>query len=553
MTLSEPTDFKFTTVKLFAERHLESKGYFDKQINEYRARNAGSTTGLFQTDTTQMQQALSQGYLSDLMKAQLAALPPDLRTKVLQNPKMLAWIEKFIDPYDYEYKIRLVNAYENDHIIQSAIDRKIDFIFGRQTGFEFRPLLSMFNINQSPAEAKQALDAVLGQSDRDSLQKFVSKVDYITEFQPTSKALCVSGMVGGRGGAFIEKFDEPNKYGFPEGTPMILKPLNFTYMQQVGVHPDSWDLLYVRYMDFPQDRQYIAAQDLLYVTRNDNHITPLSLYYGRSDLRPILALSEVNRMLNEQDFPEIAAKMWAGTGVWKINSMDDAQIKKFGQSILPGVTAVVNQQAEYIPVAISHDIRGLLELRSNNIIEILAQLNIPSPLMNREAMTNRATMEEVIKAWTASVLSEERNWWGAMINRQWYMTLLSLWYTQNGGSKNLEGTNDATDIEELGYEIVITFLDVILETFQSKAQGLVFLQQAGLLQFIPLEKQLQFIGWDDIIEAAKEMQQQNQIAQQKAQEIQQQKMNMQQQLVQKGVNPFGQQSTSEQAQQQSKA
>src|SRR5215831_504274 len=537
--------YSIKPVPLFADRFTRSNRQFEKMQDEYRARHGGITTlydqgpGKLQDQQTQ----LSQGYLSDEMKSLLSTLPDDFKGEVLKNPKLLAWVEKFLDPYDYEFKLRLVNCYENDHIVQTALDRKVDFVFGKGTSFEFKPLYSMISATESAQQMRQALEQALGGQDTKDLQNYVAKVDYMTDIKPMQKTLSAQAMVGGRAAAFIEKWDAENKFGFPEGTPRILKPLNFTFMDNVGVHPDTWDMLYVRYSDFPASRRYIATEDMLYAARSDNHVTPLSLYYGRSDLRPILALSEINRQLNEQAFAEIATKMWSGTGVWKLQSMDQSQIDAFADKVSnnPSNQIATNQLAEYLPVTVPHDLRGLLELRANNVIEILSQLKIPSPLVNRESVTNRATIDAVLQASTVSVFAQERDWWGHIMNKQWYLSLLSLWLTMNGANQSMEGTNQQADVERLAYGIFQTYQDITLETAESKAQQLVYLTQAQILQNIPIEVTLQFLGepWSNAIEAIKMQQQQNQMMQQKAQELQAQKLQQSQQMIDKGMSPYG--------------
>jgi hypothetical protein len=64
---------------------------------------------------------------------------------------------------------------------------------------------------------------------------------------------------------------------------------------------------------------------MIYLPNLDIHLSPDSLYYGLSDIEPVVHISETNRIMDEEDFKEIARSAWAANGIIQIDTQDSAQ------------------------------------------------------------------------------------------------------------------------------------------------------------------------------------------------------------------------------------
>ena len=83
-----------------------------------------------------------------------------------------------------------------------------------------------------------------------------------------------------------------------------------------------------------------------------------------------------------------------------------------------GNSIVTNQAATVEVHQLGHDMDKLLEQRDKNYREIIRQLQVPIILFDPDIL-NRATSQELMEAWTVSVLKIYRSWFKDIVQDQW--------------------------------------------------------------------------------------------------------------------------------------
>jgi hypothetical protein len=337
--------------------------------------------------------------------------------------------EKFKDPYGVEFKRLLWDMYCNDYIAAEAVNIKNWAAHANQTQVKAMPVGRQ--VYESEEDLQKALDKTgMDEDKRAELVEYVETVDRITGMSYYKQDLAKQATVGGRAALFVETFeDEDNGFGFPLGTPGVLKPLHWSYLNQVRVDTGTWKFQSVRYTDFEtQDDPliFIPSSKLIYVTRNDHMITPNNLFYGLSDFHSIWKISNIIRQCEEVDIPEIVTSMWAQAGYFKFSNMNTNEMDKFMESIGPGLYRGFNNRIEYVPVPLKHDGWFIITLLQNMISHMLMKLRVPEFLYSMSKATSRSAVEIEMNVFRDIVLANERWWLERHLQEQWYSHLVGL-------------------------------------------------------------------------------------------------------------------------------
>jgi hypothetical protein len=345
--------------------------------------------------------------------------------------KELLNAEKFKDPYGVEFKRLLWDMYCNDYIAAEAVNIKNWAAHANQTQVKVMPIGR--KVYESEEELNKALDKAMPSEDkRNGLVEYVETVDRITGMSYYKQDLAKQATVGGRAALFVETFeDEDNVYKFPKGTPGVLKPLHWSYLNQVRVNTDDWKFNSVRYTDFETasdpEKAFIPASKLIYVTRNDHMITPNNLFYGLSDFHSIWKISNIIRQCEEVDIPEIVTSMWAQAGYFKFSNMNTNEMDTFMTSLGPGLYRGFNNRIEYVPVPLKHDGWFIITLLQNMISHMLMKLRVPEFLYSMSKATSRSAVEIEMNVFRDIVLAAERWWLERHLQEQWYSHLVGLY------------------------------------------------------------------------------------------------------------------------------
>lgn len=392
---------------------------------------------------------------------------------------------KFKPIYGPEFKKLLWDAYINDYILGEATNIRSWSAFTNQTQPSLMPLSN--KVYSSQEELDGALnDTGYSEQERRKFVTFIETVERNLDLEWYQQNLTRQSMVGGVAGLFVETFTADTKINdvdIPKGTPALLKPLHWSYFDQVKVETDSWHLKSVRYTDFENQYSdgpaYIPARQLIYVTRNDHQVTPNNLYYGLSDYHSILKLSNIIRQAEEVDFPEIVTSFWCQPGILKFKNMNTTEMDKFMASIGPGLIRGFNSQVDFESVNIKHDGWFLITLLQTVITHMLMKMRIPEFMFSFGGKnTSRSDVEMQMNAYDKIVLSHDRWWMGHHLNTQLHNYLLSL-------------VTDEKDPMQQKFRVVQNYIPLSFEDILAKANSLELLIRRF---FIDRQEGRQFLG-----------------------------------------------------------
>ena len=342
-------------------------------------------------------------------------------------------MEKFKDLYGPEFKKMLYDAWTNDYLIQEAFSIRNWAAFSPQLECKLMPLTD--REYKSDDELTAALDDTgTNEAERKKLVDYVEQVLRFTRLRIYQQDLGQQAMTGGRAALFIETFEgENNKYGVPKGTPAVIKPLHWSYLDQVRVNTDDWYFNSVRYKDFERpavdpEQAFVPASKLIYVTRNDHLVTPNNLFYGVSDIHPILKLSQMLRRIEEVDLQEIITSYWAQPGIFKFNNMNQEEIDMFMDSLGPGLLRGFNSKVDYQAIPLKHDGWFLDQLMRTIIEHMLMKVRVPQFLFSFGGKnTSRSEVEVQMNVFRDVVLDSDRQWMERHLSDQFYDHLIGLW------------------------------------------------------------------------------------------------------------------------------
>jgi len=332
------------------------------------------------------------------------------------------------------------------------------------------------DINDYDGMKRQALEAVMSNQEYLKMKNDIDKINRKVGLYEKLPASVTQAYVYGRNAMFIEKDDY--------GVPTDLKVLNSMKMGQVFANIQSWQLEGIRYTDYQEPEDILAAEDIVYFTNLDYNVSPNTLWYGYSSVEPVVDLGETNRLIDAIDIKEIIRGLYAGIGIVRFDTKNDAEIQKLVSSFNPGLLTVTNLPFTLQMEKLAHDLNQIIEARNHNDLRIMRGIEIPSPLMGFEDVTNRATLEQALIAWKESVLDFQRKWIQDTLDAQWYTTLVSILLNE-------------PDVEKLQVKVRQEFEDI---TFLSQKDRMIALLPAYQAGVIPLEKLLKELDMQDVIE-----------------------------------------------------
>lgn len=355
---------------------------------------------------------------------------------------------KFVDPISRNTKNRLLQTYQ-DYTVCSAIATLVHYVLGTEVK------ATVYPVSREQLKTQEEVDAKLNEiinefalepTSMQDLQTFIDMVDLSCElYEKHLPEAMAQSYVFGRAALWIvranSQVDDPNegnemlqKWGFKEGVPVALRPLDSMNLGQVTVDTKSWEPKRVEYLGNlgsstsrsgnQVEAEEIDVKDLIYFTKDDYNIIPDSYNYGFTRLLDAVPLSENKRRLTKKVFAEINNNQWAGLNIYEIAGMSERDMQAFAQSLAPGRSKVTNQPLKVHNISPQFDMSGNLAQLRDLTLGLLSAVKVPSFLMNYEQITNRATTEAVLIAWQQTVLEAERNWIRNVLWRYWYRPLI---------------------------------------------------------------------------------------------------------------------------------
>jgi hypothetical protein len=431
------------------------------------------------------------------------------------------------DPYDDLRKFLFEDCYRSDPVAKRCINLEADVVLGTRT-------MSVIDIDEEfTAEQlangvkQQRISQVLDDKQIEALQTEVGFIDRSCKLRMNMKAAMVQAGIGGR--SVLEKvLDE-------EGIPQDIKILNWKKLGTVFVDPQTWKLVAIEYADRPENEP-LLPEEIIHFEVDDFHISPDSLLHGTSKMEPIAATSEINRLLDEADLKEIAKTRWSPTGAAKFPlDTDPETIRTYMQDLIPGSLNGTDLDVTFEQFDLEADIKALFELRMENDRRITRSFGTPNPVVGFENVTNRATIETVLRFYFDTEVRDLRTWLQDTMEVQWYEPILKILapdlfkeeeplVQMNTLSQQTRNQLAATRFPVLErrqtqrrnrkpkVKVKLEFEDVSIDSLKDKAAALLQLHTAGLITTRELLKRL---GMPHLVEEIEQMQEQKKIEEEK--------------------------------------
>jgi hypothetical protein len=396
------------------------------EYTSFIAKNASLIAA--KTHSSQLQ---TEGNTTDLKKGDnkdlLRILGPD-------------YSDQFKSPYDTVDLIRFHEVLRDDGIASAAIDFLIQFMLGDH----FKTIIDVNSEFDTEEEAAQALEFFNNSPRIRAYKRRLDRVNREVKFQIHMFSLLLQCFAFGKACGIVERSDIDN-------LPVAIKVLPSMSLGQVYVNRKTWNFMGIEYMDYEFPKSILKAEDVIYFANRNHHISPGTFQYGYSLMERIVDLSELNRITNQRNLKEINFRLWAAFLLIKLpGSYNKDIMQKLANEIANGAgNSIFTNQAATVEVhQLGHDMDKLLEQRDKNYREIIRQLQVPIILFDPDVL-NRATSQELMEAWTVSVLKIYRSWFKDIVQDQWINPILkSLIETERAAIRDQDQTDTNTDIPQ---------------------------------------------------------------------------------------------------------
>lgn len=318
--------------------------------------------------------------------------------------------DQFKSPYDVVDLIRFHEVIRDDGIASAALDFLIQFMLGDH----FKTIIDINAEFDTEEEENAARDFFANSPRIKAFKRRIDRVNREVKFQIHMFSLLLQCFAFGRACGLVEKSDV-------DGLPIAIKVLPSMHLGQVYVHRKTWEVIGVEHLDWPFPASIIKAENMLYFCNRNHNISPSTFQYGYSLLERVVDLSELNRITNQRNLKEINFRLWAAFLLIKLpGSYNKDVMQKMADEISKGAgNSIFTNQAATIEVhQLGHDMDKLLDQRDKNYREIIRQLQVPIILFDPDIL-NRATSQELMEAWTVSVLKIFRSWFKDIVQDQW--------------------------------------------------------------------------------------------------------------------------------------
>ena len=384
------------------------------------------------------------------------------------------------DPYTPDLKDRFEDTYRSDGQVKRAIDKRVEFLLGKhgKTVLDTTEEFSAFQ------ERKAALDAI------NTNERYINAKKQIDILQAKKAIRFHDKLISATKQCLIYGRSAIEIVRGADDWPVALHVLNSKRLGKVEVNPDTWEFLGVHYVDMPTNQDLLNAEDLIYFTINDDHVTPRTIHYGLSVLEPVIDTSETKRIIKQEDLKEAAKALYAGVAFIRFlnEAVTAAEMQTFANQITPGGWTTHKYDIEVKVEKIADNLQQLIEICDFCNREELRDIGVPSFIGGYEQIANYANSQQVLLAYKEAEINTGRTWLKDIIQPQW---LNSLFY-------QLAGIDDSEDSPvqpevKLNYE----FEDLTFETTLDKVNTILPLLEHKLISG---EKALKYVDMEDVVE-----------------------------------------------------
>lgn len=318
----------------------------------------------------------------------------------------------FHSKYSGRENLRFLEAWNKDPVAAAALDLLFQFVLGEYPKTVIDTNTQYLNKEEEDKALKFFTTHPLLLSYKAKLDQTNKDVDF------TENMIAALNQAGTFGrDVVIKERDQSTKL------PIALKVLPAMRLGRQWVHKKKWTLMAVEYLDFEMPERIIKAADIIHIAMHDYHMAPGTSGFGNSLFERIIDVSDLNRIINQIALKEINFRLWAAFLLVQVEGLNKQAAKDLIKKIASGKSLVTNQSTKVEVHQLGHDLEKLTAERVENMRQELNGLQVPE-LIFRNDVTNRSVSNDVLVAWTQSVLKSYRRWIGGLIQKQWIDDIL---------------------------------------------------------------------------------------------------------------------------------
>lgn len=346
-----------------------------------------------------------------------------LGQRITRKSLAAAPVNSFQSVLTRDQLLQCADAYTNNGIVRTVIDKSVFFIQGERTNFVIEPNDELTE-GATDQEIRKLEEQIQNSPDIKELRRKLIRINKRVKLHDRLDKLLTSTFLFGRNALEIVRL--PPVEGETFGEPYALRHLNSLRFVNVEVNKQSGVFEGFYYDEtMGLNTRFIPSSTLIPAFYDDNNLYDYTNYSGLSAVWPILSVSQTDDVINDEDMPE-AVKNLAGA-LTLIYAGTNSQSK------IDEITTLLSDKR-----ALVHGLEGLkaqVESISGNILQLpdirLADakyicmcLSLPLFLLFEDT-ANFATANQVMQVYKAGMLKRHRTWLQGILEDYWYDPILA--------------------------------------------------------------------------------------------------------------------------------
>lgn len=315
------------------------------------------------------------------------------------------------DPLTDEQKLKIHEAIQADGGVRRGLSFWRKFVFGRK-------VTALFRVKKSDLLRTEILDAVTKRIDmHPDLIKYRSRIrDIDDEVKLRESVQSICDNLFGYGRAVLVKLFNEDKL------PVRLVPISSHQLGKVYLDGKTFEFIGVEYKEL-EKKNILLASDIIHFELNDNNVTPNSMYYGTSNVFPVLSMAETNLINRERNFPEIIRKRWAATLLIKTSTRSTARNQQIVDEVSnrAGGSVVIPDLVDAQNIQVDTELTSLINYMVEADKKILRDMELPMSAGGfLSSEITRAMAQAELHVWAESTLEDLREMMTDILVKQWY-------------------------------------------------------------------------------------------------------------------------------------
>ena len=322
------------------------------------------------------------------------------------------------------------DAYVNNGIIRTAVDKTVWFILGERVRSVIEPNDELTE-GQDDKEIRRIEDRIRRDTLKDSkgnpfrikeLRKDIIRFNKRVQLHDMLTKFLNNTFVFAQGYQQISTVTGQNKW-----EPLSLKPLTPLRVVDKKMDPNTYEFLGLWY-NFGRknkNKEFIDTTDLISGWHDDNNVFDNTYYSGTSPVWSALSASQTIETILDENLPEFVKAIAEGTGLLYSGS-NKASVSEQIKSEMKHSTIFIHpfKDMHFEKIDLARDPNELMTVINGLAKYICQAVNLPLFLMFEDT-ANFATANQVMQVFKVSTLNRYRTWLKGILEKCWYDRILA--------------------------------------------------------------------------------------------------------------------------------